>query len=245
MGLSLRVDVDNPFGYATLVRKILNRISLDYNLIPRWKRLGYLDHALNLNSYLADLQIPATWFFRNETAPSLKYLSNFKTGLSSVALHAERTDTFENFYREIAEWNRRFSELPRGFSKHGSGDIKLSRKHVMEYDSEKLLHLAASTKMEFFIGNGADFHEPIRVLEQLVYIPSVVWLDRLELYGEDFSIKQLAEYVKTHSVVALIHPYWWGTRADVKEVLQEVTESVNIIPLMQLVQGLAGREGGR
>ncbi len=238
MGLSLRIDVDNPFGYATLFRKILNRISLDYNLVPRWRRLGYLDHAMNLNAYLTDSKTPATWFFRNETAPNPKHLSSFKTELNSVALHAERTDTLDNFSREITEWERRFSEFPRGYSKHGSGDIKLSRKHIMEYNSKELLGLAVSKKMEFFIGNGTDFREPSQELEGLVYIPSVAWLDRLELYGEGFSIEELVEYAEHNPVVALVHPYWWGTRADVKEVLNNVMQSVKIVPMKELLEGI-------
>ncbi|MFW9975145.1 MAG: hypothetical protein ACFFDQ_07775, partial [Candidatus Thorarchaeota archaeon] len=69
MGLALRIDVDNPFGYATFFKKVLNRVSLDYDIIPRWKSLGYLEHAKQLWDYLEHKRVPTTWFFRNITAP--------------------------------------------------------------------------------------------------------------------------------------------------------------------------------
>ncbi len=225
MGIALRIDVDNPFGYATFFKKVLNRMSLDYNIIPRWKSLGYLEQAKQLWNYLEQKRVPTTWFFRNATAPKATDLMKFKTGLHSLALHAERTDTFENFVREITEWSHRFGESPSGFSKHGSGDMKLSRKHVMEYDEEKFSEFGLSSKLKFFIGNGSDYKESIQYKDSFINFPSVVWLDNQELHGSDFSLDDVITHARDNPVIVLLHPMWWCTRGDVKESLVYLIEN--------------------
>ncbi len=124
MTISLRIDVDNPFGYATLWKKSLNKLSLDYDLVPRSERLGYLEPARALKAYLDEEGIAATWFFRNVTAPQGKLLREFKTAKYELAFHAERSDSFEAFHAELMEWRRRIGITPVGFSKHGSGEVK-------------------------------------------------------------------------------------------------------------------------
>ena len=235
MGLSLRIDVDNPFGYATTFKKILNRISLDYDLIPKWKKLGYLEPALKLCQYLEDREIPTTWFFRNETAPNAKDMDKFRTNLNSIALHAESTDSFSNFAKEVTQWSGKFGIRPKGFSKHGSGDMKLSRKHVMEYEPEKFIEFAKRAKMDFFIGNGTDLSLKIENHSGVIYIPSVYWIDRPEYHGTDFTIKQLVEYSKVNHIVAILHPDWWFTKPEVRKNFEKIICSTTFSPLSEIM----------
>lgn len=235
MGLSLRIDVDNPFGYATFFKKVLNRFSLDYNIVPRWRRLGYLEHAMKLQEYLDTMGVSATWFFRNETAPPEHLLNIFTSGKNNIALHAQRTNTLEDFSQEILEWKGRFKQYPSGFSKHGSGDLKLARMHDMEYNPEKLLQFAQEKKMTFFIGNGIEYKESIQIREEVVYIPSIVWLDNLELMERGFSLDKVFEYSRDNPVILLIHPYWWNTQESVRNILDQVIQTTTLENLIEVI----------
>jgi hypothetical protein len=230
MTISLRIDVDNPFGYATLWKKVLNKVSLDFDLVPRSERLGYLGPARALKMYLDEKGVHATWFFRNITAPSGKTLRSF-VSKNELALHAERSQSYDVFHAELREWIRRFGIKPAGFSKHGSGDLKLSMKHDKEYDPEKLIEYGKREKMRYFSGNGTDFKAPFENRDGLIYIPAVFWLDNPSLHQPSVSMNDLIRYSENKSLIVLVHPIWWVMRRDVKERLEYLTRNVTFEPL--------------
>ena len=236
MGLSLRIDVDNPFGYASLYKKILNKISLDFNLIPKWSSLGYLDHAIKLRTYLEKHSVPTTWFFRNITAPSSKELNEFRESPFDLALHAERTDTLENFASEVKKWEKNFGTTPKGFSKHGSGDQKLSRMHVMEYDAEAFVEFGIDLGFEYFSGNGTKYDLGFENRNGFIYVPSIFWLDNLELHPSGTSMDDLINVSESKAVVVLVHPFWWNTQPDVQNRLDYLVKEVQFIPLQQQIE---------
>ena len=236
MGLSLRIDIDNPFGYATLFKKILNRISLDYNLVPHWSTLGYLDNAMKLRDYLEANSVPATWYFRNITAPSGKDLSRFSRSPFDLALHAERTDTLLNFTKEVDQWKKAFGKQPTGFSKHGSGDLKLSRRHVMEYDDDAFVDLGVRLGFEHFSGNGTNYELRFEMREGLVFMPSVFWLDNIALHPKDTTLDSVLEFSRNNSVIVLVHPIHWAIQPEVRSRLQYVIEHADLQPITAQVR---------
>lgn len=236
MGLSLRIDIDNPFGYATFFRKVLNKVSLDFNLIPRWSSLGYLDNAKALRDYLAGNGVPATWFFRNETTPGRRDISTFSRAPFDLALHAERTDTFENFAAEVRKWTRAMGARPTGFSKHGSGDRKLSRKHVMEYDAEAFIGFGNRAGFEYFSGNGTEYNQGFQNRGGLVYIPSVFWLDNPTLHTPGTTLDSVVEFSRENAVVVLVHPIWWGTQLEVRAQLESLIRKTELQGMREQVR---------
>ncbi|TFH04244.1 MAG: hypothetical protein E4H14_15190 [Candidatus Thorarchaeota archaeon] len=236
MGLSLRIDVDNPFGYASLYKKILNRISLDYNLIPKLSSLGFLDHAKKLRNYLDENSVPTTWFFRNITAPSKTLLKEFRKSPFDLALHAERTDTLQNFTSEVQKWKKNFGTTPKGFSKHGSGDLKLSRMHVMEYDAEAFVDYGVELGFEYFSGNGTAYDSKFENRNGFVYIPAIFWLDNLDLHSKGLSLDDIITLSESKQIVVLVHPFWWGTLKEVRDRLDYLVRHTNFVPLQKQIE---------
>jgi hypothetical protein len=219
MVLALRVDIDNPFGYSSRFRRQLNRLSINYNLVPRLTRLGYLDNARALNQWLSKHKIPATWFFRTATYPTSSILPLFTTGVNQINLHAERTGSVDDFREEVEKWEDLCRAKVTGFSKHGSGVLKLSRMHDPTYDPASLLQYAKTLSLRYFIGNGMDYNEAFVRNHQFTYIPSVFWLDRIEQYGSSRALEQLLEYSSQNSVVLLLHPVWWHQQPELRKNL--------------------------
>jgi len=236
MGLSLRIDVDNPFGYASFYKKILNKFSLDYNLIPKWSSLGYLDHALKLRNYLEKHSVPATWFFRNITTPGSKELSEFRKSPFDLALHAERTDTRQNFESEVKKWTKNFGITPKGFSKHGCGDQKLSRMHVMEYDADVFVNYGIKLGFEYFSGNETEYDSSFENRNGFIYLPAIFWLDNLDLHPVGTSMDDIINISKSKSIVVLVHPFWWSTQKEVRDRLDYLVKAVEFVPLQKQIE---------
>jgi hypothetical protein len=242
MGLSLRIDADNPFGYATRFRKILNRLSLDYNLVPHWPSLGYLENAERLANYLYDHSVPATWYFRNITAPKKGRFGIFQRDIFDLELHAERTDTLESFTIEVEQWSRVFGARPRGFTKHGSGDLKLSRKHVKEYDDDTFIEFGVNLGFSYFLGNGIGIDQGFEMRGDLVFIPSVLWLDNMSLYPSDNVFENALEYSRKNPLVVLVHPIRWVMQPETQECLEQLIEQAKLETVISQVNAFKARE---
>ena len=196
MVLAVRVDVDNPFGLSTRFRRLLNRVSINYGFVPKLSKLGYLDNSIQLLQRLGQSGIQATWFFRTVSAPTKALLPFFSDLQQSLGLHAERTNTFETFLGELKLWEKRLGKRPGGFTKHGSGELKLSRMHDPSYIPEKLLDFGKRAGLRFFLGNDHQYLNPYSEHDGFIYAPSVFWLDRTSLYGKSFSIDSFIDDAK-------------------------------------------------
>jgi hypothetical protein len=241
MPVSLRIDVDNPFGYSSLLKKALNRLSLDYDVVPRWPSIGYLKHAREFLHYLDDKGIAATWFFRNITAPGPELLKDFKRPGYEMALHSERTRTHADFHDELRQWETRFAMKPHGFSKHGTGEQKLSRMHAKEYDADMLIEYGIREKLNYFSGNGTDFRLPFENLDGFVYIPAPFWLDNPTLHEPSVSMNDVAQYSRDKPLVVLIHPIRWVMQEDVKKRFAFLLENASFESLREQVSDFLSR----
>lgn len=235
MPLALRIDVDNPFGYASRFRRQLNRLSINYNLIPRLTQLGYLDNAISLNRWLSSRDVPVTWFFRTATYPTKSLRSLFTEAGNKINLHAERTGSLESFQDEVAKWEKLCGARATGFSKHGSGMLKLSRMHDPKYDPQSLIEYAKQIGLRFFIGNGTDYKESHAVDDEFAFIPSVFWLDRKEQYDENDILRQVAKDSTNMPIVVLMHPVWWVQRPELRADFEWLMENAEFVPIEDLL----------
>ncbi|MHA1864083.1 MAG: hypothetical protein ACTSWA_09980 [Candidatus Thorarchaeota archaeon] len=235
MTLALRIDIDNPFGYSSRFRRQLNRLSINYNLIPRLSQLGYLDNAKNLSIWLSKHDIPATWFFRTATYPTKSLMPYFTRGGNKINLHAERTNSLEYFTKEVKHWEHLCMIKATGFSKHGSGVLKLSRMHHASYDPIRLMQYGKSMGFEYFVGNGMDYNEPFVKEDGFIYIPAVFWLDRIEQYGSSEVLKQLVEDSVETPVIVLMHPVWWILRPELRKNLDWLVENAEFTTIESIL----------
>lgn len=224
MVIAVRIDVDNPFGLATKYRRLLNRISINYGLVPKLSQLGYLDNAMKLLQHLGNNGIRATWFFRTVSTPTKTLLRHFSDLNQDLGLHAEQTSNFETFSNEVRLWERRCGRKPTGFTKHGSGELKLSRKHDPSYTPEKLVDFGRRAGLSFFLGNDHQYLNSFSEHDGFFYAPSVFWLDRTTLYGDSFSLNSIIEAAASNPIIVLLHPVWFAQRKEVSENLERLMD---------------------
>ena len=220
MVIAVRIDIDNPFGMATRFRRVLNRLSINYGIVPKLTQLGYLDNAMRLLERLTTAGIQATWFFRTVSTPTKGVLSHFTDTNQGLGLHAEQTSSFELFSREVKIWEKRFGRRPTGFTKHGSGKLKLSRKHDPNYAPEQLVEYCRKAGLSYFIGNHHEYKDSFIEYEDVIFAPSVFWLDRTTLYDTSFSLETVIEDSSRRPLILLVHPVWYSLRKEVSDSLE-------------------------
>ncbi len=235
MVLAIRIDIDNPFGYSSRFRRQLNRLSINYNAIPRLTQLGYLDDAKNLSLWLSKHGIPATWFFRTTTYPTKSLIPFFIGGGNHINLHAERTNSQEDFTKEVRNWEKLCGTKVTGFSKHGSGLLKLSRMHDPGYDPTSLIQYGKNLGFKYFIGNGIDYKESFVKEDEFIFIPSVFWLDRIEQYGTSGVLEQLVEASAKQPIVILLHPVWWTQQPELRKNLSWLSKNAEFTTIQNIL----------
>jgi len=224
--LVLRVDIDNPYNYYHSLKKYLNYISL--NLINlRFNWLGYLEHFYELHDYLYERGVKATFFIRVETVPR-KFI---KTNFFEIALHAVDTSSFNSFKGELVYLKRSFNIY--GFSKHGFGKTKLSRRHDPSYDPEKYIEWGIKLGLKYFSGNSIGIGAFYKIRD-FIYFPSIVLLEDKKLSVDEIILKS-----KDEIVVVCFHPIHWFNRRYVFERLSRIISSdIDIYCFIDLVKRL-------
>jgi hypothetical protein len=129
----IRIDVDNLFDWGSFRTKVLNYLAMNYRfLYLRLRKLGYLKHTRKLFDDLAESDIPCIWFFRVETLPSRAFGEEVLQKCHEPALHATNTRSLASFQQELNKIKSCFRKPINGFSKHGSGVLKLSRFRTLD-----------------------------------------------------------------------------------------------------------------
>ena len=223
MGLIVRVDVDNPYPRNTKMGLVANYLKLNL-YFPKLKFLGYLTHLERLIDYLTSLGVSATLFLRVEALPkNLK----FDRRAYEVALHAVNTRNYSSFLREVNVLKREFGEII-GFSKHGSGELKLSRRHYAPYEPHKYIRWGIKCGLKYFSGNDQDFTKTYLLQNDFVYFPSAFWL-KSTLTERESSVKRLLEYSEDNDAVVLVHPINWYLYENLRRNLDYILSRANEI----------------
>ena len=221
LGVILRIDVDNPYGWQTGWRKILNYLRLNW-WFPAVKSLGYL---IFLDELLDDLEardVPAVFFFTELTVP--KNLERYKD--YEVGAHIVSAGSYDEFLVELNDISGRLQRRIHGFTKHGSGKLKLSRRHEPLYDLDEYVKWAQKAKLRYFLGNGENPEErPFFVGDVLVY-PSAFWINK-NYRADKYDLEWLAEESEKRDIIVLLHPYNWATNEQVRNDYEEILSRVD------------------
>lgn len=172
---------------------------------PRFKLHGYLTHLNDFVEYLNGKGIKGTFFLKTNTIPRDQTILNGHR----VGIHSWIARTLTEFEREFWLVKRAMANFEiEGMTKHGSGRIKESWKHVREYEPSKYLEWCRTMGLRYFAGNSENPRIPFQEMGKLTYYPSAFWLERNRRpTGAD--IPWLLKESETRDVVVLVHPENW------------------------------------
>ena len=200
MSVILRIDVDRAY-----MKQPQDYLRTYYGVFPAIDSLGYLEHCKKMVGDLNERGIKASLFFQPFTVPNKDFAQELMKHGHSIGLHAVHTKDYNDFSRDLGKISRRFDGKVYGFTKHGSGKFKLSRRHDPNYDPNKFIDYAKQSNLKYFLGNKENPDEREMIKDGILYFPSAFWLNRN--YREDkFTIDWLAEESVNRDIVVLVHP---------------------------------------
>jgi len=230
MPLILRVDVDNGYLYGkSKLSTLLNFINENYFSISL-PSLGYLSHLAEFIDHLMNLDLSLSMFFKYNTLPHKelknRILSNKRI---DIGLHLFSARTYKEFVNEVKTIEKHFNIKIHGFTKHGDGDVKLSRRHAWLYEVEKYLKWGVEYGMNYFSGNVHGAPTEVIKINKFIYFPKVFYIEpyarKLRLTVNDVADYANSDYV----VVALIHPCNFVKYHNVKKEFHTLIDKVNEI----------------
>ena len=217
----LRIDVDNPYGWHTQKKKVLNYLRLNW-WFPAIKKLGYLKFSDELLNDLEARGIPAAFFFTKFTTP--KNLESYEK--YEVGAHLISTRNYKEFLKELNQISKKLHRKIQGFTKHGSGKLKLCRTHTPKYEPDKYVYWAQKANLKYFLGNRENPEEkPFFVNGVLVY-PSAFWIQK-KYRADKYTIDWLAEESKHRDIVVLLHPQSWATNRQVRKDYEKIMDKID------------------
>ena len=124
MSVILRIDVDRAY-----MKQPQDYLRTFYGIFPAVKSLGYLEHSKKMADELNNKGIRASFFFLTSTPPKTDFAQDLLSRGHSIGLHAVQTQDFSRFLKERDKISKRFNSNVHGFTKHGSGRLKLNKLH--------------------------------------------------------------------------------------------------------------------
>ena len=204
MPILLRLDIDKPYGNRGVVKRILSKVREDY-WFPQIRSAGYLVDFMRFIGELNEQGLPAISYHRLCTVPSTKALELLGLGGHQIGLHAEDTRSLETLKAEV-ECLRQM--VPRqklhSFTKHGSGELKLGRRHYAPNEPEKNQQWAQELALPFLFGNGlaessSDF------ASTRAFYPNMFWLEP-GYQSAAFGMEQALQAAAHGNLILIIHP---------------------------------------
>jgi hypothetical protein len=230
MSVILRIDVDRAYE-----NRILHYMRVNQELFSGLDSLGYLESCKEVIKDLDDRGIKASIFFQPFTVPNKKFADELMKDGYSVGLHAVHTKNYKDFLDDLNKIAKRFGGKVYGFTKHGSGRFKLSRRHDPNYDTEKFIEYGKKSNLKYFLGNRENPEEKEKIVDGVLYFPSAFWLNRN--YREDkFTIEWLADESVDRDIIVLIHPedVVGGTELIVQEY-ERILDRMEFIAIDEIV----------
>lgn len=205
MAIILRLDIDKPYGRASLPSKILSKVREDY-VFPALNAAGYLRDLARFLEWLNEEKIPALSYHRICTTPNARVKHLLHQGGHLFGLHAEDTRTLDTVKGEI-EWLKRLNpELPlHSFTKHGSGELKLGRRHYAPYEPDKYREWAKALQLPFLFGNGIAKSPEVFSSKQDFY-PDMFWFEPGYQDEKFSSVDAALDAADAGSLVLIVHP---------------------------------------
>jgi hypothetical protein len=210
MGVILRIDVDTPYGWQRFVEKAINYLRLNW-WFPALTTLGYLHSLDRLLDDLDARNIPAMFFFTRFTTPT--NIERYKK--YNVGAHIISAQNYTEFQKELEYISNKLHRKISGFTKHGSGKLKLCRTHTPQYELTTYINWAQKAKQQYFLGNGENPEEKGFYVDNVLVYPSAFWINR-NYRSQKYTIDWLAEAAKDKTVIVLLHPYNWFINKQIK-----------------------------
>jgi len=225
MPVLLRIDCDN--GYIPLGNFVKKKIKLLLNYLnenywaPHIQALGYLDHLRMFINYLIERGIKASIFFKYTTIPIHAYCRELLRYGFELGLHLFSATTYNEFLIEKRRIEKNLKVEINGFTKHGNGFVKLSRKHAWKYEPEKYIRWGVNAGLKYFSGNLHSVATKIEIVDKdFVYMPFVFYV---EPWRRNTDIKNAIDLANSDfPVVALIHPKNWVLFDDAREEFEKI-----------------------
>ena len=230
-----KIARESPYGTIFHTLEWMAILALCQSEPRTVSRAGFVELSQTLADDLNDRGIKASLSFQPFTVQNKDFAQELLKKGHSIGLHAVHTKDFKNFLGDLGKISRRFDGKVCGFTKHGSGKSKLSRRHDLNYDPEKFIESAKQTNLKYFLGNGENPKERGEVVDSVFYFPSAFWLNRN--YWEDkFTIDWLADESVNRNIVILMHPrdVVGGTELLVRDY-EWILDKVKIIRIDEII----------
>ena len=196
--------------YAFLTSRDLN-LGMNYlrfkmgTAFPVSKRLGYLADTRKLLEREDEIGIQSSWFFRTITRPFKELEADLLAKGHEIAFHAERIENESFFMKDLKTVAKNVKII--GFTKHGSRGLPSPPPVRGEmYNPELCIERAKNSGLSYFCGNDVVPTDASKIVNGIVFFPSVFWVGPGYMDDSKFSVEWLIEYQKDHDVVVLIHP---------------------------------------
>jgi hypothetical protein len=220
MPFILRVDIDKPYGHHTLSNKVLSKLREDY-YFPALGFLKYLYPTIDFLRFCNEYSIPTISYFRSCTMPNTEVKELLIKGNHTVGFHAEDTRSFDSFQAEFNLFKEQFGEEVHYFSKHGSGKLKLGRKHYPQYEPNKYIEWGKRLQIDYSFGNGiAKSYEDL--FPKNKFYENMFWLERHYRDPNFYEIENVIEFAKKNVVVLVVHPSNFYSNKDVNDDLMKL-----------------------
>lgn len=223
MGILIRLDVDKPFGRTTVLEKVKSKMREDYWL-PRIPFGPYLQDLAELLDFANSNQFPMVLYHRLCTRPVASMVKQIEKGGHAFGLHAEDTRGPEGFRFEIEKLKQWYPDLPlHSFTKHGSGELRLGRRHYAPYEPDKYRTWGDDAGVPFLFGNGvAQGESDFTSIDG--FFPNVFWLEP-DYRSEKFNDLEAAlELARKHHVIFSTHPENLRAIPAVKKAFMRIVE---------------------
>ena len=235
MPLILRIDCDNAYNrcdkgrVSRLIKLALNYLNENY-IAPHWRILGYLEHFYKFIDYLKSIGVRASIFFKYITLPSRDYVKTLISYGFEVGMHLYSATNESEFFKELERVRKGLGVSIEGFSKHGHGERRLSRKHAWHYEPEKYIKWGIKAGLKYFSGNTPGVKAETKVFTgKFTYVPQVFCVEPSSRRVKA-SIDEVVDHVNSGGLsVALVHPINWFASGDVRRELDRLLSKVRDI----------------
>jgi hypothetical protein len=237
MSITIRVDIDQPYGWQNKIKIILNYISIKTPFIIRLPLFGYLKHLSNFLKYCNNNNISCKLFFRRCTIPTKKIKKLIKDGNHEIGWHVESCKTFDDFKKEYMYMSKKLNQPIKIYSKHGSGKIhnnrivshKIGYYHYPEYELNNLLEFGNKLKLKEFYGNGECPEKcNLNKYKNINYYTDAFWMHESYRNTDKYTIDWLIENIKNKNIIILIHPFNYIIHEQVNKDFKKIIKRIQL-----------------
>jgi len=147
-----KIARESPYGTRFHTLEWMEILALCQSEPRAVSRAGFVELSQTLADDLNDRGIKASLSFQPFTVQNKDFAQELLKKGHSVGLREVHTKDFKDFSRDLNKLSRSFDGIVYGFTKHGSGKFKLSRRHDPNYNPEKNYRICKTIESKIFFG---------------------------------------------------------------------------------------------